>query len=752
MNKKILASLMVAGFMMVGCNSTNTATGTKSTATGAVISGAAAKGPIAGGAVTVKDSTGAIVAFGTTNPDGTYNVTVPTTATAPFTLTINNGIDTITGVAQDFPLTTMVTKAPIAGVLTQANANANVFSTMIVAAVAAKAADDGYTAATPPSAAQMATFIQAQEAIISSSLNMGLPAGVSPMTGVLDPTNVAALNKANEALAETIRRTTVDNKKATAAANNANTAATALAGDFSSVIAQMASDASDGVLDGVSSQAALTAAAKATTGATPVTPTEVQSTAQVALVNSVKVIAEVVSDTLQVTDGTGAVVKDSFAVAQSLDTYSQLSVVKKAGVYKTVAASTPTGNMALANQMTAAVSAATAMIVADDYSVTSNVAVQTQKSAVLTSLLNGVKGVIAGTGTKVALSDSVVNDSYAFAAVKGDAATAAAVSVAKTNAAKVVGATAASIDAAGAAAVTKSATTLAKDIYAQSTAAAVVQQQGGNVNLVTATTAGKSAATAAATNNPPSVTSATPAVIAAAAAATSAATANATTASQTAATTVATQVAAAAKIFPGFGISANTFNISGSPATVAATGTATLAAPGTAIAGNVTFNFKLADYSIAAGTGPGVARTINSTLNFYLSNGVNSYKGSVPASIVTDGLGSVTSATIAANAVYTLTTIGGSTIAVTNLTAKNILTVTTGTITVNLSSLLATADAKAGTNVSAVIAAGNTVSYEVGFSSISLGIENGNATGLLGYFTAGTNLTTGSVVKGSFTR
>jgi len=139
-------------------------------------------------------------------------------------------------------------------------------------------------------------------------------------------------------------------------------------------------------------------------------------------------------------------------------------------------------------------------------------------------------------------------------------------------------------------------------------------------------------------------------------------------------------------------------------------------------------------------------------LNFYLSDGTNSYKGNVPVSIVTNGAGSVMSASVPAGAQYTLTTVGGTTISVNNVAVSNILTVAAGTITVNLSNLLAIADKRAGTTVSSVIAAGKTVNYEVSFSAINLGSEKNNATGLAGYFTAGTQLTTGSVVKGSFTR
>ncbi|MDQ6951461.1 MAG: hypothetical protein Q9M26_07330, partial [Mariprofundales bacterium] len=181
-----LAAVLSLGLVVTGCGGGGSSAASTPTAT---VGGSAGDGPIVNGTVTVTDASGATIGTATTDANAHYSVKVPVTATLPLTVTITGGIDQVTGNAPDFPLKTAVTTA--LSTITATNANANPLSTL---AVEVAKALGGVTAA------NLTTAV----ANVRNSLGFGL--SFDPISTKIDGTNVASAIKANEAVAELIRR------------------------------------------------------------------------------------------------------------------------------------------------------------------------------------------------------------------------------------------------------------------------------------------------------------------------------------------------------------------------------------------------------------------------------------------------------------------------------------------------------------------------------------------------------------------
>jgi len=291
------------------------------------ISGIAADGPIAGGTVTVTDAAGAVIATDVTKNDGTYAISVPNNAALPLELTIFGGVDLVSNQPQGFPLTTVVTQT--ISQLTQVNANANAFTSIIVASAKAEAAAQGVSLDF--------VLLANVTAKVVANLGFGLDPAFDPIHTPVTAMNVADISKANEALSEFIRRTTLDkihqdNAVAAATAKITNTTAipqVAKKADMQSVIAMLAVDVSDGVLDGYASNKAVLDAAVASAlkrGITPANPVEVQALAVLAQVNTVEVLAEVLTNRLKITDTAGTVIANALTTQVNMDKYAAVSV------------------------------------------------------------------------------------------------------------------------------------------------------------------------------------------------------------------------------------------------------------------------------------------------------------------------------------------------------------------------------------------------------------------------------------------
>ncbi|MBL1353015.1 MAG: hypothetical protein COA61_006760 [Zetaproteobacteria bacterium] len=290
MKKHILIAAAIAAMGLTACGSSTTAP-----APGVVsLSGVVSKGPISAGIVTVVDSAKHTYTT-TTDAYGAYNLPLDVYAVGPYTLTVKGGIDGITGKAQDFPVSTVVTNPTGAGI--QIDANVNVFSTVVAAAAKAAAGGQVITA----------SGLKAQEVAVVKSLGMGLPAGVSPLSDV-SAANAGKIASANEALAEVIRRSTVVGNKAGVPTTTA---------DLQDSMAALAADISDGALDGKTTQTALTSAG----ASAAVTPTTVVTkTAEVAK-ETTKVVLEAATQggAVNVTDVyTGVTTVDSYVTAKKV--------------------------------------------------------------------------------------------------------------------------------------------------------------------------------------------------------------------------------------------------------------------------------------------------------------------------------------------------------------------------------------------------------------------------------------------------
>ncbi len=183
------------GLLGAGCGGNGGSSSTANSGT-TTVTGSAGDGPIVGGTVTVKDANGVTVKTTPANPTSdqyaNFSFTVPSGTALPLTITVSGGTDKVTGKAPDFPLVTAVTSL---GAGNSVYANANPLSTLIIEAAKAKGGLD-------------AANIKDATSKVLKSMGFGLKPGVDdPIGKPVTTSNIAKIVKANEAVAEMIRRT-----------------------------------------------------------------------------------------------------------------------------------------------------------------------------------------------------------------------------------------------------------------------------------------------------------------------------------------------------------------------------------------------------------------------------------------------------------------------------------------------------------------------------------------------------------------
>lgn len=279
--------------------------------------------------------------------------------------------------------------------------------------------------------------------------------------------------------------------------------------------------------------------------------------------------------------------------------------------------------------------------------------------------------------------------------------------------------------------VTALAATLATDVTAGAalgTAASTAGAGAGAVNVtaILQTSQATTIANAAtiANNLNAAVTTAAAAVIAAGGTTTAAADPALTASLGNAATASA---AASATVLRGLIVPNNTFTIGAATYTIAAGGIATTGAqvPSNALAMNVTF----ADLTNAAGNGAKAAIT-PVILTFTVSSTTNSrtITGSVPAKVVTDGLGGVV-----VNTVGTLTYsgVGAAGLAVTPVagaSAATVITSAANSVTFNATAL---------SNLIGVAITPDTYNFSINMTGVNIGMGNATGTAVSKLFSAG---------------
>jgi len=226
------------------------------------ITGSAGDGPITAGIISVTDGNGNVVVTTPATPhtDKTahYSFTTPSSTKLPLTVTIKAGTDTVTAVTQDFNLTGVEPNTlPVGGSVTL---NINPIATIIVASARAKGGLN-------------ATNVAAATTDVLKTVGFGLPAGFDPQSTKVDTTNIAAVIKSNEAVAELIRRTKFSTGKT-----------------FANTIKAIAEDLTDGVINGASSGTSTQMTAK---------------TAGVILTKQAEIAAELLAGKLKITDKSG---------------------------------------------------------------------------------------------------------------------------------------------------------------------------------------------------------------------------------------------------------------------------------------------------------------------------------------------------------------------------------------------------------------------------------------------------------------
>jgi len=189
-----------------------------------VISGSVGDGPVAGATLRIYDRNGTLVQTETSDSAANYTARIRAAADAyPLTIRVIGGIDMVTGRAPDFTMTSMVSDESSDVV------NINPFTTLIVES--ARGMSGGLTPAN----------VAAAKTAVMSQLNFGLdPSFVADPIGTpINNNNVAVIVKASEALGEMIRRAR-DTLMVSATVTNAD-----------EVVAALADDLVDGVIDGV---------------------------------------------------------------------------------------------------------------------------------------------------------------------------------------------------------------------------------------------------------------------------------------------------------------------------------------------------------------------------------------------------------------------------------------------------------------------------------------------------------------------
>lgn len=252
------------------------------TASTATIGGSAGDGPIVGGTVTVTDDHGALIASTTTDANAHYSISVPSTAATPLTITVTGGTDQVTGTAPSFDLKSALTSLSTSATNT---ANVNPLSTVAV---------EEATALGGITSGHLSTAV----ADVRAALGFGVDSTDSSFDPISTPvtgTSVSSVVKANEAVAELIRRSTKASGQS-----------------ISDVVSGIADDLTDGVIDGQAKAGATNTYVSAKFAA------QVQS-------NMASISDEVIANTLKITDTSGnTVVKGADSTAK-MDDAAKLS-------------------------------------------------------------------------------------------------------------------------------------------------------------------------------------------------------------------------------------------------------------------------------------------------------------------------------------------------------------------------------------------------------------------------------------------
>ncbi len=187
---------------------------------GFVLGGSVGDGPIVSATITVRNSNGTILGTTVSNETADFSILLsPADGDYPLIIETTGGVDLVTNATPDFDMVSVVLDS------SQTRANINPFSTIIV------------KSAQVMSGGLSDTNIASAQNIVLNKLNFGfdMTLASSPITASVTGSNIAMIVKTSESLAEMIRRTR-----------------DALGGGVSAddVVASLAADLSDGVMDG----------------------------------------------------------------------------------------------------------------------------------------------------------------------------------------------------------------------------------------------------------------------------------------------------------------------------------------------------------------------------------------------------------------------------------------------------------------------------------------------------------------------
>lgn len=187
-----------------------------------VVSGSVGDGPITGATVRIYNSSGQQIAAVTSDSKASYTSTIASDAEYPLLFKVADGVDLVTGSAPDFEMVSVM-MTPV-----NTHVNINPLSTLMVKM--AQLLPGGMTAAN----------INTAKGVVTNVLGFGLDPAIigDPISTPVTASNVANIVKASEALGEMVRRTRD---------LIASTGAT-VSGD--AIISALASDLTDGYLDG----------------------------------------------------------------------------------------------------------------------------------------------------------------------------------------------------------------------------------------------------------------------------------------------------------------------------------------------------------------------------------------------------------------------------------------------------------------------------------------------------------------------
>lgn len=291
---KRLTFLSLAGVMalsLAGCGGSSSGT---TTTTDTTIEGVT--NPVQGATVTVMDNNGDNVDIGTvtTDNDGAYSATLPSTLTStdyPLIITFAGGTDSLTGEASTVDLKTVGTEPDSTTVI----ANAFLQTTMLVEA-AIDAGTDG--------TGFMLTddLVSTASANIGSAFGMGIGSDLDTLLAkdLTDTANVDDYQRvlqSSQSAKEMVRRVTVDVGDGTTS-------------DMGRVLSYFAKDAGDGSFDGKDSTG--TDLSDLTVGGNVLTPSSLQSDV---IVTQAEVALEAVMGTLTVSGASGTAIAMDTALA-----------------------------------------------------------------------------------------------------------------------------------------------------------------------------------------------------------------------------------------------------------------------------------------------------------------------------------------------------------------------------------------------------------------------------------------------------